>query len=226
MKPAAKRLRTSAPFAAYARASLIAGAAAAPVSAWANFSGSYTLNPPANGVYTNSSTSGTFGTWTSSWNSIGAPTVDTSGAPASLNLSIAAVGGGQFADGILTFLVTAAASGLVSFDYLSTFGVGTGNHVTQYTANGSVFTDVTGSGSISFNVSLGDTFGFRVRSNYHSTAGLLISNFSAPEPQNGNGGGPSNGVPDRSSTLPLLAIGFVGLFAYRAAARRRGLAAA
>ena len=217
MKVARKRLRTSPGFAGYAKASLIAGAAAAPVSAWANFSGSYTLNPPVNGVYPISSTTTTFGSWTGTWNSIGAATVDTSGAPASLDLKATGLSGGQFTDTTLTFLVTAAASGLVSFDYLSTLTGGFGDKVTEYTTNGSSFTTITSTGTVSFNLSLGDTFGFRVRANYLNSAELLLTNFSAPEPaQNGN----NNGVPDQGSALALFALGFVGLLAFRASANR------
>jgi hypothetical protein len=72
-----------------------------------------------------------------------------------------------------------------------------------------------GSGTFSSSVAAGDVFGFQLaNSNYNSTVGLALNNFSAPEPVVGPG------VPDTGATLGLLAFGFVGLLAFRANRQR------
>lgn len=220
-----KRLGSSPRFGGYARASMVAGAAmAAPAAALADFSNSYTVNPPPNGFYTGTNTNGSFGTWTGTFTDAGFSSVslNTASAPLSVAFNISRQTAGPFSGlSSYTFLVQAAAAGLVTFDYSALSG---GGSLAQYTVNGSSFNNLSGTGNISFNVSLGDTFGFAVRAAYGTSASLTISNFSAPVPQNGNGGGPSNGVPDTSSTLALFALGFVGLLAYRAALQRRAFA--
>jgi hypothetical protein len=116
--------------------------------------------------------------------------VNTSGAPASI--SITGGDNGSFQPGSTTFFTTAAAAGLVSFDW---------NYITQdvdgpnfdpfgYVLNG-FFTQLTNDdgadsqfGTASFNVALGDIFGFEVQTvdNAFGGATATISNFNAPEP--------------------------------------------
>jgi len=208
-----RHLSRQASFAAYAKASLIAGAAAAPASALANFSGDYAVNPPPNNFYTDAGANGAFGTWTGTWNGISllsSVTLDTTGAPNSIAISMPT----SFASfDTYTFLVMAAASGMVSFNYVAT-------------ANGSMsssFVDVTtmtssplsGSSSFTASVNAGDLFGFSLSAGYLGSGMLTVSNFSGPVPSNGGG------VPDQGSTLALLAAGFVGLLGFRAARARR-----
>ena len=207
---AQRRLRSTPLFATYAKASLLAGAAAAPVSALADFSGPYSVNPPANGTYLNTSANGAFGNWTGAWSnpSSGGVSLNTSTAPSLIGISL---NDSAFnTTGTYSFLVTAAATGLVSFDF-------SGSNF-----NGSVlFEDTTTSFSsalngvnlFSTNVSAGDTFGFKLTATYFGSASLTVSNFSGPVPT-------TNGVPEQGSSLALFALGFVGLMAYRATARR------
>lgn len=183
----------------YLKASAMAGAAAAPVSALANFSGSYDVTPPAPGFYTN--TPGPYGNWTASFSGPGNKSVDTTAAPNQISLSADqgfAVGTGDF-----TFLTTAAATGLVSFNY-----VATGSGGNAFFVQGMTLTPLIGSGPFSTPVTSGESFGFELTTSYVTDVALTISNFSAPEP--------AAGVPDNGSTLALLAFGFVGLLAHRA----------
>ncbi|MGZ4982688.1 MAG: VPDSG-CTERM sorting domain-containing protein [Chthoniobacterales bacterium] len=184
------------------------------MSAFADFSGPYSVNPPANLNYLQAATNGAFGNWTGAWNSVGGMTLNTVSAPSALNILMfnAAQSGSTET---YSFLVTAAATGLVSFNF-------SGN-----TGNGSViFTDMTtafsssllGSGLFSTNVNAGDIFGFKLTATYIGNSGLTVSNFSGPIP--------TTGVPEQGSTLALFALGFVGLMAYRTAAQRRAVARA
>ena len=183
----------------YLKASAMAGAAAAPVSVLANFSGSYDVTPPPPGVYFNGT--GNFGNWTGSVSGPAFPTLDTTGAPNQITLDL-----NQADDQGLsayTFLTTAAATGLVSFNYATQFNT-PGN---AYFVVGNSLTPLVGSGPFSAPVTAGDMFGFELTTGYIGSATLTISSFSAPEP--------AAGVPDNGSTLALLAFGFVGLLALR-----------
>src|SRR5450755_508298 len=115
---APRSFRSKPKFAAYAKASLLAGAAAAPVSALADFSGPYSLNPPANNQYLNGSANGAFGNWTGAWNNFQTVILNTVSAPSQLTIS---VNDQEFnTTETYTFLVTAAATGLVSFNFSTT----------------------------------------------------------------------------------------------------------
>jgi hypothetical protein len=114
--------------------------------------------------------------------------VNTSGAPASISITGGDNGSSSF--GSTKFFTTAAAAGLVSFDW---------NYSTQdaqsfdpfgFNLNG-IFTQLTNSfgaqsqfGTASFNVALGDTFGFEVQTidNIFGRATVTISNFNALAP--------------------------------------------
>lgn len=206
-------------FADYVKTSAIAVATAAPLSAMANFSGDYTVNPPANGVYNDGGATGSFGNWTGTWNGISNLNLNTTAAPAGIAISILGFNQGDGTPNAdYTFLVTAAASGLVSFDYQS-FVLTSGS--SQFVGN-IEFVNVTAGTMFSLNsgtmfstgVSAGDIFGFHLSVGYQGDAGIAITNFFAPE-------GSSQGVPEQGYTLGLLAFGFVGLLAYRATAARR-----
>ncbi|MDQ6623234.1 MAG: VPDSG-CTERM sorting domain-containing protein [Verrucomicrobiota bacterium] len=211
-----RSFRSKPGFAAYARASLLAGAAAAPVSALADFSGPYSVNPPANGNYTNAATNGAFGNWTGTWNNNGASgtaSLNTVSAPSQVAM---ALGNNVVLSESYSFLVTAAAAGLVSFNFSAN-----NNNFSSI-----AFLDVTtsfsfalaGNSSFSTNVNAGDIFGFKLTQNYFGNSSLTVSNFSGPQQP--------SGVPDEGSTLALFALGFVGLMAYRTAAQRRAVARA
>lgn len=116
--------------------------------------------------------------------------VDTSGAPASISITGGNQGGGGF--GSTTFLTTAPGAGQVSFDWLyntldadgpsfDPFGYILNGFFTQLTDNAGANSQ---SGTASFNVLLGDIFGFEVQTtdNIAGRATATISNFSAPEP--------------------------------------------
>jgi hypothetical protein len=200
-----KRSNARPEFADYIKRSAIIAAVTAPTAAaLANFSGDYSLTPPANSVYSNSAANGMFGNWTGTEvnNLFDFITLDTTGAPSSLTISVSFDSVEQY-----NFLVKAAATGLVSFDF-SEFGGG----VTFVDQTSAFSSSLTGSGMFSATVSANDIFGFQLSANYLGSDGITITNFSAPEP--------SSGVPDQGRTLNLLALGFVGLLAYRAAAAR------
>jgi VPDSG-CTERM motif len=195
----------------YLKASAMAGAAAAPVSVLANFSGDYSVTPPSANLYLNSNAVGAFGNWTAS--STGSTqSLDTTAAPnqISLDLSRDAHPGTSTYD----FLVTAATTGLLSFNYAASTSFGfNGFAATLFvdqTTNASV--PLLGSGPFSFLVNAGDVFGFELQAGYSSQAALTVSNFSAPEAV--------AAVPDAGSSLALLAFGFVGLLAFRANVQR------
>src|SRR3954469_10387655 len=108
-----KSLMSKPGFAAY-KAGAIAGAAVAPLAAMADFSGDYAVTPPAAGTYSNASATGSFGNWTGTWNTIGDVSLDTSLAPNQISMSITPHTFSTDFNGDYTFLVQAAASGLVS----------------------------------------------------------------------------------------------------------------
>jgi hypothetical protein len=212
-----QRLKCRAGFADYVKTSAVTIAAAAPVAAMANFSGYNTCNSSPNGVYSESNGNGNFvnlsctcGDFDSFLTDL---TLDTTAAPAAISIAEPGAGAQNY-----TFLVTAAASGLVSFDYQSAIfigdlsGPGVSNVEFVDQTTGMTFSLNTGT-MFSTTVSAGDIFGFHLTTNYEGTASLTVTNFSAPEP--------ANGVPDQGSTVALLAFGFVGLLAYRATAARR-----
>lgn len=126
--------------------------------------------------------------------------VDTANAPASITLGSANNGGGAKRT---NYTITAPAAGKVSFDWLyKTFDVdGSGWDPFGYLLNGN-FTQLSlnnlmsdQTGSVAFDVLLGDTFGFSQRA-LDSIAGrgiTTVSNFNAPAP-----------VP---APLPLLGVG-------------------
>jgi hypothetical protein len=199
-KPRFKGLRLS----RYLKASAMAGATAAPASVLANFSGSYDVTPPPPGSYSGANAVGSFGTWNASLSGQMnvQRTLDTTGAPNQVSFGLsnfAAVGTSDY-----TFLTTAAAAGLVSFDYTAS-GTASAFFVDQTTMTSVL---LTGSAAFSAPVTSGDVFGFKLETGYHTDVQLAISNFSAPERV--------AGVPDHASTLALLTFGFVGLLALRA----------
>jgi hypothetical protein len=181
----------------YLNASAMAGAAAAPMSVLANFSGDYSVTPPPAGVYTN--TTGPFGNWTASFSGPGNESLDTTAAPNQISLS--ADQGFRVGTSMFTFLTTAAATGLVSFNYSAT---GSGS---AFFVEGTTLFPLIGSGPFSEPVTSGDSFGFELTTGYVTDVALTINTFSAPEP--------GTAVPDNGSTLALLAFGFVGLLALR-----------
>lgn len=130
--------------------------------------------------------------------------------PLNAPTSITITGGnnGSLSSGLTTYVTTAAASGLVSFDW---------NYSTQddsaffdpfgFVLNGS-FTQLTDdslsgqSGSFSTSVTSGDTFGFYVSTvdNIFGRGSSVISNFVAPA-----------STPEPTSVLGLLALGGLGI---------------
>ncbi len=151
-------------------------AVGSPASAASMFSGPYA---PANWTLTNSP-----GTIDGS--------VNTGGAPGSITLT----GGNNGIGGFTEYTTTAAASGMVSFNWLfdgEPVGGITGPQFdpSGYVLNGvfTQFTDNNGpevqNGFISFNVNAGDTFGFRVNTidGIFGPGILTISNFDAPTPE-------------------------------------------
>ena len=219
-----RRLNSRVRFADYVKTSAIAVATAAPLSALADFSGDYTITPPS-GSFSDASTNGTFGKWTGTRTTSSGPpffseghtTLNTLLAPDQLFLSGNAGINDEVTNPVdYTFLVTAAASGLVSFDYtrasLLTFVNVSDLQFVDVTTNQAVSL-TEGAHSFSANVSAGDIFGFHLFFQYPGSGSLTITNFSAPEP--------TNGVADQGSTVALLTFGFIGLLAYRATAARR-----
>ncbi|QZZ22774.1 PTPA-CTERM sorting domain-containing protein [Leptothermofonsia sichuanensis E412] len=111
--------------------------------------------------------------------------VDTSGVPNSITIT----GGdnGSFTFGLTDYVTTATTAGLVSFNW--NYGTRDSSPFWDpfgYIVNG-VFTQLTNSagptiqnGSVSFNVALGDSFGFRIRTvdNLAGRASATISNFN------------------------------------------------
>lgn len=133
------------------------------------FSGAY---DPANFTLTNSNADGS---------------VNTSGAPASISLT----GGNNNSDavGSTTYTALAAAAGTVSFNWSYTTPDGPSFDPFGYVVNGgfTVLTDPSGlrnqTGTTSFSVIAGDTFGFQSRTtdNLFGAPTTTISNFSAPD---------------------------------------------
>jgi VPDSG-CTERM motif len=194
----------------YLKASAIAGAAAAPVSVLANFSGAYSVTDPSHpaGVYFD--TPGAFGNWTAFLSGPADGTLDTTGAPNQISLDLTQ--GPHVGTGDYQFLTTAAATGLVSFSYTAQLTNSFSANAAAYFFEGSTLFPLLGSGPFSLIVMAGDSFGFVLITGYTTEAALTISSFSAPEP--------SAAVPDKGSTLALLAFGFVGLLAFRANVQR------
>jgi hypothetical protein len=220
-----RRLNRRVGFGDYVKTSAIAVATAAPLSALADFSGDYALTPPANGSFADASTNGTFGSWTGTrmtssgppWFAEGHTTLSTLLAPDQLSMSGNAGINDEVTNNVdYTFLVTAAASGLVSFDYVRTssltFVGGSDLMFVNQTTNQAVSL-TEGAHMFSANVSAGDIFGFHLFFQYPGSGSLTITNFSAPEP--------TNNAADQGSTLALLTFGFIGLLAYRANSARR-----
>jgi hypothetical protein len=140
--------------------------------------------------------------------------VDTSGAPASISLT----GGdnGSFNSGTTDYTTTAAAAGTVTFDW----NYSTADFLVDFTCSnlpnnfcdpfivlvngvGTIPLNPSGgspqSGTSTFNVLAGDSFGFRIftRDNIFGRASVTISNFSAP-------------IPEPSTVLSLLVLGGLG----------------
>ena len=132
--------------------------------------------------------------------------VNTSGAPAFIILT--AGNNESSLQGSTSYTITAAASGTVKFDW-SFFDPAFANNF-GYLLNGNfnLLADTNGeSGTSTFNVSAGDSFGFRVVTGNTKGPGIgTISNFEAPAPT------PTPvSVPESSSVLGLLALGGLGI---------------
>ena len=179
-----------------------------------SFDTPYEVNPPDNGVYTETSSgSTTFGAWTflvSETTTISA-VVDTSSTPTSLLLSLNNTShtGPENWLAFTAVVPFSATAGLVSFDYnyAENYDI-TATANFGYTKNSSLtlITAASGSSSFSFSVDPGDTFGFVLNSSYDSLASVTITNFSAPVPE--------------PSVLALLATGFAGIVGMRRSRRR------
>ena len=212
-------------FARYAVASSAAlGAAAA---AKAQFTGSYTLTPPAQNNFSNGAAAGTFGAWNSTKSGTSATGtgwfLQTTDNGSGLTLLVAT--SASFAENpSLTFYAFAEAAGNVVFS-VNTTVVGSGTHEFYYTADSSTYNLVTGTtaslSGISFAVASGATFGFRVVafSNYSaSSMQAVIFGFSAP-----------TAIPEPASAGLLagcVTAGYVGLMGARAMRRRAAAKAA
>ena len=182
----------------------------------------YQVNPPANGVDTET-VSGTegFGAWTATFaNASGGRTrtVDTTAAPGSLLLSLSTSTNVNFFADTFSFTATVPVdvpSGLVSFDYNYVENDFASAAEFAYTLNGAPQTIAltTGSSSFSFAVNPGNTFGFALSGSYFATnSSVTITNFNAPA------------VPEPSA-LMLLATGFAGVVGLRYLRRRTTTAA-
>ena len=166
-------------FALYATASAAALGAAA--TADADFVGNYTVAAPSGNTY---------GNWTATHTNadpVGTFGVNLAGLPNTLGLSLAWADGASSNSEVLTFFTTAAADSTVSYDITtSAFGA-----ASFFDGNSFIAAN---SGSQSFSVLSGATFGFRLVSSNSmlsfgasSTALATISNFSVtpsavPEP--------------------------------------------
>jgi len=131
--------------------------------------------------------------------------VNTSGAPASISLT--AGNNGSFTSGSTDYTITAAAPGTVKFDWnFSNSGANEFGYLLNGNYNLLSFTNGQ-SGTSSFNVSAGDSFGFNVITlNLIGPGTGTISNFEAPAPT------PTPvSVPESSSVLSLLALGGLGI---------------
>ncbi len=181
----------------------------------------YQVNPPANGVNTQT-VSGTegFGAWTATFaNASGgrSRTVDTTAAPGSLLLSLSTSTNFTIVADTFSFTATVpgdVSSGLVSFDYDYSEIDPDSSTFFAYTKNGTpqTITTTTGSAAFSFAVDPGDTFGFVLGSSYYfANSSVTITNFNAPA------------VPEPAA-LTLLATGFAGVIGLRHRRRRRSVA--
>ncbi|TRU81693.1 MAG: PEP-CTERM sorting domain-containing protein [Microcystis novacekii Mn_MB_F_20050700_S1] len=126
--------------------------------------------------------------------------VDTTGAPASISLTGGDNGSGDF--GTTDYTTTAAAAGTVTFDWNYSSNDSPGFDGFGYLLNGSFsfLANSSGqSGTSTFNVLAGDSFGFRIFTgdNTFGRGSVTISNFSAP-------------IPEPSAVLSLLVLGGLG----------------
>ena len=179
--------------------------------AHADFSGMYTLVPPASGILTLTAGNQTFGTWTSTTTFYGGTTavanLNDSSAPTSFTLNGTSNTNGSQVSELL--LHTATVAGTFSFSY-SANGSG-GEYTAAYVVNGSYTflnsTSSMSSGTITnIAVGAGQSFGFYNSTGYGSPAALTISNFSANVPEPG--------------PIGWIAAGAAGLLATRALRRR------
>ena len=171
--------------------------------AQADFSGMYSVSPPADGTYTLTGTQ-TYGTWTSTaQNGASVLTLDDSQAPTFLTLT----GTAASTTSIEQFNDTAPFSGTLSFSY-------TASGVTFLTVDGNL-TFLNGTSSVTnVAVGAGQTFGFLTQSGGSYTgSSLTVSNFSAP-----------GSVPEPGAA-GWIAAGAAGLLATRALRRRSARAA-
>jgi hypothetical protein len=132
---------------------------------------------------------------------------DTRGAPASISLT--AGNNGSTTPGTTDYTITAAAPGTVKFDW-NFSNNGDGANIFGYLLKGTYhfLADSSGqSGTSTFNVSAGDSFGFFAYTFNSDGIGTgTISNFEAPAPT------PTPvSVPESSSVLGLLALGGLGI---------------
>ena len=177
--------------------------AAASSSSAATVSGFQDAYDPINWTFANSNADGS---------------VNTSGAPASISLT----GGRNFSlsSGTTDYTTTAAAAGTVTFNW----NYATADNLVSCSNLPNNFCDpflvlvngvgtiplnpsggTTQSGTSTFNVLAGDSFGFRIATadNLGGRGSVTISNFSAPAPV------PAS-VPEPSTVLSLLVLGGLG----------------
>ena len=135
-------------------------------------------------------------------------------------LTAVIVGGndGSGVPGTTDLVTNAAAAGIVQFNYLYNSLDDPTFDAAGYLLNGvySQFADTNGeSGTISFAVNSGDSFGFQVwtADNLGEPGILTVSNFSAPD------GAASSGVPE-PRTLPMVLLAAAFVAAYRWTKRR------
>jgi hypothetical protein len=211
VKTAPRNLHRKPTFAAYAIASAAASVATVHQTE-ASFMGDYAVTPPSPGTYMDASAIGSFGTWTGS--DVGdlssaSVTLDTTAAPNAVSFAATTADIGLFS---YYFTTTAAASGTVSFDYSATYDTSSlgSDAFAEYYDGTTYFLIPEGTGTISFSIMAGQTFGFTTDASYLGMASLTISDFSAP----------AGTVPEGGSSLALLALGFAGLLARRELAAR------
>ena len=142
--------------------------------------------------------------WTAFTNGDGS--VSTAGAPGSIDLTGSGNGSIGGPSAVSDFTVVAIATGFVTFDWSYVTSDSVGYDLGSFLLNGvaTTFAFNTASGSSTFAVNIGDTFGFRVLAtdNALGRGFLNISNFDAH-------GGTSD-IPE-PTTLSLLALGAEGL---------------
>jgi hypothetical protein len=199
-------------FSRYALAAAAIGSVAGAQKAGADFSGPYTLNPPANGTYTQANAAGTFGNWTSTLGLTTSPSSDAivTNAPVSVQLQL---GNSQvpFVTDNFDLTTTIQGGGTVSFNWNFVAGGGApAGSGFGYLLNGAFTSLATGTSAASFSsvpVNAGDVFGFRLSANYNANDNVTITNFSAPVPE--------------PSIVMLVASGAFALVALREVRRRR-----